>query len=584
MKQSVKVSCSLLLTIVCFSLLSGCKRISPNDKNSIVITSWPSEPATLHPVCGNPSSARILIFEYTHKTLTRTDMRTQQQIPLLVNGLATISPDGKQFTYELRDDVKWDDGSPFTVDDVIFTMKVTKCKLTDDDQVRSVYDNVYDITKDNANPHKLTMIAKDVYFLNRYIFNELYLIERKFWDPAGVLDKISIPDLDKPDFDGNKYPGLADWMKSFNNGANGHELKKLNGLGPYAVSDWKPGASITLTRKDNWWGTNDTSAYSRAYPFRIVVRIIPDDQARYLGLKNHNIDAELWLFTDSYFKLKNDKDFNDHYYSGLTDQYSFNLMHMNMKPDGKDHPKIFDDKRVRRAMAYLTPVDEINNTMVKGLGARQASFLKPLYKNYYNDTLKLIPYDVERAKKLLDEAGWMDTDGDNIRDKVVDGKKIPLSFRLSYASNPMNKQIFLMIKEAMYKAGVNVIPDPVDQGGLQSKARIHNFDMLLSGFSGEAVPDDPDQYLGSENWANNGSNYTGFGDANTDDLIRQSNKTMDENKRIELFKKLQAIVYDEQPMIFLYGVKRKVIISKKFENPGMYAERPGVMLNNLKLK
>jgi peptide/nickel transport system substrate-binding protein len=568
----------------CLVQFTSCKRISSNDKNSIVVTSWPSEPPTLHPVCGNPSSARILVFEYTQKTLTRTDLRTLQQIPILVKSVAQVSPDGKEFTYELREDVKWDDGSPLTVDDIIFTMKVNKCKLTDDDQVRSTYDNVQDIVKDASNPLKFKMLAKDVYFLNRYIFNELYIVEKKFWDPAGVLDKISIPDIDRTEFDGNKYPGLTDWMKNFNDGANGHKISKLTGLGPYAVTNWKPGNSVTLTRKEKWWGVNDTSAYSRAYPSAIIVKIIPDDQARYLALKNHNLDAEVWLYTDSYLKLKADKDFNDRYYSGITDQFSFNLIFLNMKPDGKEHPRLFDDKDVRHAMAYLTPVDEINNTMVKGMGTRQASFIKPVYKNYYNDTLKLIPYDVEKAKKLLETAGWMDTDGDNIRDKVVDGKKIPLSFRLTYSSNPTNKQIMLMIKEAMYKAGVEVIPDPVDMGELQNKARRHNFDMLMSGFSGTAIPDDPDLFLGSENWTNNGSNYTGFGDATTDNLIQQSNRTLDENKRIGIFKQLQAIVYDQQPFIFLYGVKRKVIISKKFDNAGMYADRPGVMLNNLKLR
>jgi len=564
--------------------LNGCRSGIRNDKDNVIVISWPSQPTTLNPVCGNPSSARVLIFDYTQKTLTRTDLRTLQQIPLLVKALAEVSPDGKSFSYTLRDDVKWDDGSPLTVDDIIFTLKVTKCPIADDALVRSVYDNVKDIVKDPSDPLKFTMQAKDLYFYNKFMFNELYLIEKKHWDSSGVLDKITIPDMDDPKFDPAKYSGLNEWMKGFNDGSNGHDPKKLCGLGAYSVTDWVVNTSITLTRKSNWWGQNDTSAYSRSYPSKIVIKIISDDQSRYLAVLNHTLDADVWLFTDSYLKLKQNKDFNDHYYSGTTDQVSCNILFMNMKPEGKNHPPFFTDKKVRRAMALLTPVDEMNTTIIKGLATRQASFIQPLFKKFYNDTLKLIPFDIEKAKKLLDEAGWVDSDGDNIRDKVINGKKVQLSFKLMYSATPTNKEYVLLMKDAMYKAGVNVIPDPVDQGELQARAAAHDFDMVLSAFSGSAVPDDPGQIFDTKNWSNHGSNFTGFGNAASDSLIAQSNREVDEDKRAMLMKKLQAIVYDDQPMIYLYGIKRKVIISKKFENPGMYVERPGVMLNDLKLK
>jgi peptide/nickel transport system substrate-binding protein len=591
MKRKSRVSIPILFLSIGGSILfSGCKRIPENDKNSILVTSLKSEPNTLHPVCGFPSGGRLLVFDYTQKTLTRTDLRTLDQIPLLVKSLAQISPDGKEFTYELRNDVKWDDGSPLTVDDVIFTMKVTKCPLTNDPGVRPVYDNILDIVKDPADPQKFRMIAKEVYFLNKYLFDELYLVEKKHWDPTGVLDKISIADLDaknaqgQSSFDGNKYPGLAEWMNKFNEGTNGHDLKKLTGLGPYEVTDWKKGTSLTLTRKNNWWGEKDTSAYSRAYPAQIVIKIIPDDQARYLALKNQSLDVDFWLFTNSFEKLKGNKDFNDHYYSGITDQFSYNVITINTRPDGIEHARLFEDRNVRRAVALLTPVDELNNTMMKGMGTRQASFIQPIFKNYYNDTLKLLHYDLERAKKLLHDAGWQDTDGDNVLDKMIDGKKVRFEFRFTYNStDPANRDVALMIKDAMYKAGVKLIPDPVDQGEIIKRQAKHNFDMALTGLSGGSVPDDPAQFLDSKSWPN-GDNWTGFGNAETDALIDQTNKVTDESQRIAAMKKLQEKVYEEQPFIYLYSVKRKIVISKKFSNPGMYIERPGVMLNNLKLK
>ena len=96
-----------------------------------------------------------------------------------------------------------------------------------------------------------------------------------------------------------------------------------------------------------------------------------------------------------------------------------------MKPDGIKNKPFFVDQKVRRAMAYLTPVDEIIEVMVHGKASRQAAQISHL-KSSYNDTLKLIPLDIEKAKELT-EAGWVDSDGDNIRDKVINGEKLNLS-------------------------------------------------------------------------------------------------------------------------------------------------------------
>jgi ABC-type transport system substrate-binding protein len=258
-------------------------------------------------------------------------------------------------------------------------------------------------------------------------------------------------------------------------------------------------------------------------------------------------------------------------------------MGLNMKPDGIKHKPFFVDQQVRRAMAYLIPIDEIIEVMMHGQGSRQASLISPL-KSTYNDTLKLIPLDIQKAKELLTQAGWVDTDGDNIRDKVINGVKIPFSFKLSYMSSPSTTEIVLMIKESLYKAGVVAEPTPMDFTLFYKNAMDHNFDGMMGGWGGSASYSNPMQLWHTSSWVTKGSNFCGFGDAESDALIEEANLTLDKEKHNNALLKLQAKVYEDQPYVFLYATKRKFAIHKRFNNRGMYNERPGVMLQNLDLK
>ncbi|MCK6649029.1 MAG: ABC transporter substrate-binding protein, partial [Bacteroidia bacterium] len=250
---------------------------------------------------------------------------------------------------------------------------------------------------------------------------------------------------------------------------------------------------------------------------------------------------------------------------------------------GIKHKKIFVDKRVRRAMALLTPLDNINKVLNKSKNKRTVgpvSYLKP----EYNSDLKLIPFDIEAAKKLLDEAGWKDTDGDNIRDKMVDGEKIKLEFNVNYMTTQIEwKNMAEMMAEQMYKAGVKANLNPVDFSVLIETSRNHDFDMMLASWAGNFAPEDYTQLWHTSAWASKGSNYTGFGNAESDALIDSIKHSIDDAKRIPLIKRFQEIVYDEQPYIFMFSSLRRNVIHKRFGNQEMYFERPGVWLGNLKL-
>ena len=567
----------LLLIILIISSCVDKRDLSQNT----VIAHILSQPDGLHPFNDN-SAMRSFVFEYTQKTLLKLDLESLEYIPLLSKSLPTISEDGLRYTFELRDDVYWDDGSKLTVDDVVFTTKIMLCPLTNNAQIRSNYNTVIkSIETYEDDPLKFTMHAHNINYNNKTIYSGLYIQQAKYWDPKGIIKNLSFEQINAKKF--KETEELSNWFNEYNNADNSYQPKQLKGLGAYQVTEWEASQYITLEKKKNWWGENDTSIYSEMYPDKIIFKIIKEDASTYLALKNQEIDVTTSIGTIKLMKLQERDYFNNSYHSEFKNRYSYNYIGLNMKPDGIKFKPFFVDRKVRRAIAHLTPVDEIIEVMVHGKATRQAAQISPL-KSTYNDTLKLIPLDIEKAKQLLAECGWKDTDGDNVLDKEINGIRTPFKFKLSYMSSPTSKEIVLMIKESMYKAGIVAEPTPMDFTLFYKNAMDHNFEAMLGGWGGSASYSNPMQLWHTSSWVSKGSNFCGFGDAESDALIYEANTSLDSAKHAQALWKLQAKIYHDQPYVFLYASQNKIAIHKRFDNINTYFERPGVMIQSLKLK
>ncbi|MEE3038129.1 MAG: ABC transporter substrate-binding protein [Bacteroidota bacterium] len=548
---------------------------------NIVISHILSNPDGLHPFNDN-SVMRSFIFQYTQKSLVKLDLESLEYIPSMVKQMPTISDDGLRFEYELRDDLRWDDGSQVTAKDVEFTTKLQLCPLTDNAQIRGNYTSVIkSVELDSSNPLKFSMIAFGKNVTSKSIFSEVWIQQKSHWDPNGVLDDLSFDDIHSVNFKEKKE--WSDWFNAFNHGDNRYKPERLVGLGPYQVSEWVTGSYIIVERKENWWGKEDSSIYNQSYPEEIIFKIIKDDASVFLSLKSEELDATNRIGTTKLFKLQGHDYFNKNYDSDFLNQYTYYYAGMNTRPDGVKRKAFFTDVRVRRAMAHLVPVDEIIEVLLLGEGSRQVSNVSGL-KKVFNDTLQLINLDLEKAKQLLTEAGWVDTDDDNVRDKIVNGEKLQLSFEFSYMSSAASKETALMIKESMWRAGVDVKPNPMDFTLFYKNAQEHDFDMMLGGWGGSASYSNPFQLWHTSSWVNKGSNFCGFGDAYSDSLIDAANAAIDPEIHRDAMWKLQAKIYEDQPYIFMYSPKRKIVIHKRFNNTKMYFEKPGFILNNFSLK
>ena len=594
--RTIGIILPAVLTIMFLSTIltfDGCIEEGFQDEN-VVVQHVSALGDGLHPTNDN-SVNRSFIFEYTQKTLMRLDLKTLKYIPSLITEIPTkengrISDDDLRYTYTIKDGIFWDDGSPLTAQDVDFSVKLTICRLTDNSQIRSNYSSViHSIELHEDDPMTFTMVAHGVNWTNNSILAGIYLLQEDHWDEEGILDNISYEEINN---EVEETEERYDWFFSYNHVKNKITPYRLVGLGPYNVSEYQIEEYIILKKKKDWWGKDDTLIYNQAFPDRIIFKQIKDPSAISQALKNETIDITTSIDTKGFLDLQKKKRFNETYASTFNPQFSYGYIGLNQKPDGIEYKKFFVDKNVRRAIAHLTPVKLLMKVILYNKAERQVTQIASS-KLWFNKNLKPIEYDPVKAAKLLDDAGWKDTDGDEIRDKVIDGKKEQFSFQLNFYASPTGKRTVLIIQEEFKKAGIELKPNPLDFNMLFDLAKKHEFDAMMAGWGGSATYGNPMQLWHTTSWSDNGSNFCGFGDAESDELIRKANETINEEEHLDALYKLQEKIYNDQPYVFLYSSFKKLAIHRRFQDNNetdeefrdrtMLIERPSVILNSLKL-
>jgi len=575
--QLIRVSALTLLITAC----SGSDK-SKQSKENIVIFHTIGEPDGMHPADDN-SGPRTEINTYTQIFLITTDIKTNQPLPYLATALPKISEDGKTYTYTLRTDMKWDDGSPITGEDVIFTFKANKCPLTNNPHAKPYLENILDIVVDKTDKNKLIFTMKDKYILNIWMLTDFPIMQNKFFDPKNVLSKYSLQQFDDKNFNGEKEVSLMAWAKEFNDPKYSRDINFSTGAGPYKITSWEPGQTMTLVKKKNHWSEGKKSMYESAYPDKIVYVINREPNSYILEFKKQKYDASAFLEVKALLELEKSKDFTDNYNYAFMPTYSYNYAAINIKPDGIKHKKLFTDVKVRRALAMLCPYDDMNKVAFSGKARRITAPISP-FKIEYNEDLIPIVYDVEGAKKLLAEAGWKDADGDGVLEKKVDGENLKFEFNIGYMTTaPSWKDMAQIMAESFYKAGIKATATPLDFNVVLDNLKNHDFDMIVSAWQGIAVPEDHEQVWSTKSWASKGSNFTGWGSAQSDALIDSMRHELDETKRFAMSKRFQKAIYDDQPYIFLFSSVRRIAIHKKFGKQEMYYDRQALLLNQFQL-
>jgi peptide/nickel transport system substrate-binding protein len=521
-----------------------------------------ADPENLNPLTSNEAGASS-ILGWIFVPLMRVDPKTLELLPAIAKEPPQTSADHLEYVYTLRSDVTFSDGKPLTAEDVVFTFKAMRHPRVNAPALRNYYESVADVTAPKPDVVRITLSKP--YFMNDWVLGGTQPIPRHYYDPDDLLNGISVAELSDYDKLAPDKKDRADrFAKQFNESYNRNPL----GTGAMVLEnpgrDYVTGEKIELRHKPGTW-TEGHPELQDPWVDRVIYRVINNPDAALVALKAGTVD----LYGPrpiQYLKQMDDPKLLERIEKHQDRSGGYVYLGWNEKR------ALFQDKRVRQALSYLVDKQNVCKKIQLGLADPVES---PVYPDRpeYDKSLKPWPFDPEKAKALLAEAGWTDSDKDGVLDHD-DGKggRVPFRFELiSNSGNEERKSLGLVVIDEMKRVGIDASLRTIDWSILLERVKSQEFDAVILGWtSGGAQPPDLYQIWHSSQAVPGGSNMISYKNAEVDKILTDYRTEFDAAKRKALYDRFQEILYDEQPYTFVYAGKSLVAYDKRFHGVTWY--------------
>ncbi len=502
----------------------------------VVTISFTQEPSTLNPLYMNQWFAQITTNFWLERPWNFNEKN--EPYPVLLTELPSVenggvSEDGMTITMHLKDGLAWSDGEPFTSDDFVFTWQMY---MADSNAVATRYPYEEFVKNVTASDPKTVVVELGKPFAGwqASLFvnpNGGTIIPKHILEPV-FKEKGTIDD--------------ADWNRA-----------PTVGIGPFAFKEWESGSHLSFVRNPTYYGTSPKID-------EVFFRIVPDDAAQVAALKTGDADIGTFISNTDVPDLKSGGVGIETVSSGYNE-----TMFLNMRPDSA-HPAMLD-VNVRKALAMGFNREQISQDLLFGLTQPAATFWDG--SAWVNPEIKPYAYDPEQAKTLLDEAGWVDSNGDGTRDK--DGKELVL--RYITTTRPVRMDTQAVVQQQLQEIGIGI-----ELGNFESDIFFGSYAESGPCAVGEAdicqwsdavnFPDADVQYwLCSEIPSDenpSGTNYY-ICDEELDKLFKEQAVTVDATKRREIVYQVQQLMHDN---VYTIGI---------WQDPDIWALNP--RLQNVKL-
>ena len=495
-------SAMAVLLLTAAGLVSNAEATPPKDA---IVVGLLAEPVTMDPPqVTDLNSTRVVkrMFE----GLTAQELGTYKIVP----GLAErwdISKDGLLYTFHLRPNVKFHDGSPLTAETVKFCFERQMneqgpfYKTGTYPYVKGFLGNVAGVEVVNPSTVQIRLKAPLTPFLQYLAHHSLYI-----YSPEA----------------------LKKWGKDM--------VKHPVGTGPFKLETWEPGVKVVLARNDDYWGGAPKIRQA------IYVPII-EAQARLSAIKTGEIDLTMDVPPDSLDDLRKDPNI----VVAETNSSAVWYVVLNTR-----HP-ILKDRRVRQALNYAVNKEAIIRDILKGTAIVAASPLSPVYGSFAEPGVQRYPYDPEKAKALLKEAGQSNGfDVTFIVPESGSGMQSPVEMGTVIQANLAAVGVRAKIQTMEWGAYLKKYLDGPDMAEMSWNPSIGDPDhMMYMLLSSDRFPP-----------AFNAGFYQ---NPKVDDLLRKGRTTIDEKERVPLYREAQRLVTEDAPWILVDHGKQVIVLRKRVQ-------------------
>ncbi len=429
------------------------------------------------------------------------------------------SEDGRSLTYVLQEGLTWDDGTPLTTADVVFTQEL----IADPAVASNWHGDAKQIERIEVHDER-SLTFHFVHAGNPIILQGATM--------RGIVPQHVLESADRASMRGHPYS------------------KAPSASGPWKVGAWSPGETLVLEPN------TAQSVFPRPHLDRIVTRVIPEYSTRLLELQNGTNDMVVGVETHDVPHLKADY---PHIRLIRSEAESMQYLGYNM---ADPH---FADARVRRAMSLAIDRDKLVQDHYAEAGEVYArpcvGTVGPTLGAWHADEIEPLPHDVEQARKLLAEAGWADANGDGVLER--DGE--PFQVEVIVQNGVLILKNLSVSLQAQLKAvGIDLQIRLLEPNRFSQLARDHQFEVILWSFGNNPKVD---PYI---QWHTDGQyNWMQYSDPETDRLLQGAREASSMEEAQRLVREAQVRVYDAQPATFLFWEDEIVGIHERFRDTKM---------------
>lgn len=507
-KQFHKVKKGTVLLIVLLllaGLAAGCGSQSSQSpaKEKVLNFSWAKDIGPLNPHLYNPNQMFAQALVYEPLVQYSADGKI---IPWLAESW-TISPDGREYIFKLRKDVKFSDGTPFNAAAVKKNFDAVLANSKRHDWLAFIRE-IKDTQVIDDNTFKL--VLKDAYYP---VLQELALIR-----PIRFLAPSQFPDS------GNTSEGI----------------KKPVGTGPWVLSEYKQGEVAVFVRNEHYWGPKPKVN-------KLVVKIIPDSESRVVAFEKKDLNLIYGsgsISLDAFKQLQQ----SGKYETQLSQPLATRVLAVN---SNKGATK---DLKVRQAIQHAVNKDAFVKGVLLGTELKADTLLAPNFP-YCNLGLHPYEYSEAQAKALLEEAGWKEVQGKEFREK--DGQVLELE-ACFVSTDAIQKSVAEVLQGDLKKIGIKVKLTGEEEGAIGERQKSGNFNLIYSDTWG--APYDPHSLVGSMREPAHADYQAQAGlpmKAAIDRLASEVLVTTDETRRQEIYRQIFTTLHEQAvylPLSYLTNI------------------------------